>query len=84
MIVLFFSYYNFLDDKPIPTELRKEADELMKQIEYDDDKTIMPYNLIDDEYADNKNLDPKILLTTSRNPSQRLLQFLKVFFIEII
>ncbi len=38
---------------------------------------MLPYNLIDDEYIDNKTTDPKILMTTSRNPSQRLKQFLK-------
>jgi U3 small nucleolar ribonucleoprotein protein IMP4 len=32
---------------------------------------------MDDEYADNKYYEPKILITTSRTPSQRLLQFLK-------
>jgi len=58
--------------------LKKEADDLIKQLEYDDDKTLTPYNLVDDEYANNKTSDPKILLTTSRHPSQRLLQFLKV------
>lgn len=33
---------------------------------------------IDDEYANAAEKDPKILLTTSRNPSSRLTQFVKV------
>lgn len=37
----------------------------------------MPYNVIDDEYANNKLYEPKILITTSRTPSQRLVQFQK-------
>jgi U3 small nucleolar ribonucleoprotein protein IMP4 len=50
---------------------------LLKELEYDDENTILPYSVVDDEYADNKYYEPKILLTTSRTPSQRLLQFLK-------
>jgi U3 small nucleolar ribonucleoprotein protein IMP4 len=39
--------------------------------------------IVDDEYANNKYLEPKILVTTSRNPSQRLTQFLKEMRIVI-
>lgn len=38
---------------------------------------MLPYSVIDDEYANNKYYEPKILLTTSRTPSQRLVQFQK-------
>lgn len=65
------------NEKPIPSELKKDSEVLLKQLEYDDDNTILPYSMVDDEYASNKYMEPKILLTTSRAPSQRLMQFLK-------
>ena len=37
---------------------------------------------IDDEYAKVGTYDPKIVITTSRSPSSRLLQFSKVCFPE--
>lgn len=37
-----------------------------------------PKNHIDDEYAKVGTYDPKIVITTSRDPSSRLLQFSKV------
>lgn len=40
--------------------------------------TVVPKTHIDDEYANALERDPKILLTTSRNPSSRLTQFVKV------
>jgi U3 small nucleolar ribonucleoprotein protein IMP4 len=65
------------NDKPIPSELKKDSENLLKELEYEDDITILPYSVMDDEYATNKFAEPKILLTTSRTPSQRLMQFLK-------
>lgn len=38
----------------------------------------VPRTHIDDEYANATERDPKILLTTSRNPSAPLTQFVKV------
>lgn len=38
----------------------------------------VPHSTIDDEYANAADRDPKILLTTSRNPSAPLTQFVKV------
>lgn len=38
----------------------------------------VPRSHIDDEYANASEKDPKILLTTSRNPSAPLTQFVKV------
>jgi len=64
-------------EKPIPSELKKESESLLKQLDYDDDNTILPYSVVDDEYSSSKYLEPKILVTTSRSPSQRLTQFLK-------
>ena len=37
---------------------------------------------IDDEYAKVGTYDPKIVITTSRSPSSRLLQFSKVSFTQ--
>lgn len=37
-----------------------------------------PTNHIDDEYSKAGMRDPKILITTSRDPSSRLMQFAKV------
>ena len=39
---------------------------------------LVPRSHIDDEYANATEKDPKILLTTSRNPSAPLTQFVKV------
>jgi U3 small nucleolar ribonucleoprotein protein IMP4 len=39
---------------------------------------IEPSSHIDDEYANAGIEDPKILITTSRDPSSRLTQFAKV------
>lgn len=39
---------------------------------------IEPKNHVDDEYAKVGTYDPKIVITTSRSPSSRLLQFSKV------
>jgi U3 small nucleolar ribonucleoprotein protein IMP4 len=65
------------EGKPIPTELRKEEPELMKEIILEDSKHQIPQTHIDDEYSRCGIIDPKILLTTSREPSSRLLQFAK-------
>jgi U3 small nucleolar ribonucleoprotein protein IMP4 len=71
------------NERPIPSELKKESEGLLKEIEYEDDNTILPYSVVDDEYSTNKFAEPKILLTTSRTPSQRLMQFLKEMRIVI-
>lgn len=42
---------------------------------------VVPKTHIDDEYAHAMERDPKILLTTSRNPSAPLIQFIKVGFV---
>ncbi|KAF7138718.1 hypothetical protein RHSIM_Rhsim07G0063100 [Rhododendron simsii] len=63
--------------KPIPTELRNEEAELRREIDLEDENTAIPKTNIDDEYASASEKDPKILLTTSRNPSAPLTQFVK-------
>eukprot|EP00271_Cylindrocystis_brebissonii_P007154 TRINITY_DN20382_c0_g1_i2.p1 TRINITY_DN20382_c0_g1~~TRINITY_DN20382_c0_g1_i2.p1 ORF type:complete len:295 (+),score=54.25 TRINITY_DN20382_c0_g1_i2:378-1262(+) len=66
------------EGKPIPTELRNEAVSLQEEIRMEDENTAgQPRSHIDDEYARAGEEDPKILLTTSRDPSSRLLQFAK-------
>jgi U3 small nucleolar ribonucleoprotein protein IMP4 len=42
------------------------------------DRSPEPRNHVDDEYAKVGTYDPKIVITTSRSPSSRLLQFSKV------
>ncbi|KAI5649076.1 hypothetical protein M9H77_35081 [Catharanthus roseus] len=65
------------EGKPIPTELKKEEYTLRQEIDLEDDNTAVLKSTIDDEYANAAERDPKILLTTSRNPSAPLTQFVK-------
>jgi len=68
--------YALDEGKPIPTELRKEEPELRKLLAYDDTKND-PVESIDDEYQYAGVKDPKVMLTTSHDPSSRLKQFAK-------
>lgn len=64
--------------KSIPTELRGEERNLRKQINLDDDYTFnKPVTDVDDEYFNAGVIDPKICITTSRDPSSKLKQFAK-------
>jgi len=65
------------EGKPIPTELRAIAHELEQDLTMEDINTLKPPNLLDDEYASAGFEDPKVMVTTSRNPSPRLTQFAK-------
>jgi U3 small nucleolar ribonucleoprotein protein IMP4 len=65
------------EGKPIPTELRNEELALRREIDLEDKDSAVPRSLIDDEYAGAALREPKILLTTSRNPSAPLTQFVK-------
>ncbi|KAJ0038844.1 hypothetical protein Pint_23824 [Pistacia integerrima] len=65
------------EGKAIPTELRNEEAALRQEIDLEDENTAVPKSHIDDEYANATERDPKILLTTSRNPSAPLTQFVK-------
>ncbi|KAG8741602.1 snoRNA-binding rRNA-processing protein imp4 [Ceratobasidium sp. 414] len=62
--------------KPLPTELRKDATELGKTLTMDESQA-EPATHIDDEYSRAGITDPKIVITTSRDPSSKLLQFAK-------
>jgi len=61
----------------IPTELKPVASDLRHQIELEDEKTKDPRSSVDNEYAFAGIRDPRICLTTSRDPSNRLQQFAK-------
>ncbi|MFS8014980.1 putative Brix domain-containing protein [Helianthus anomalus] len=65
------------EGKPIPTELRNEDAALRQEIDLEDERTAVPRSTIDDEYANATERDPKILLTTSHDPSAPLKQFVK-------
>lgn len=66
------------EGKPIPSHLGREEAQLRREVELEDDNTAVPRNHVDDEYAHAGEVDPKVLLTTSRDPSSRLTQFAKV------
>lgn len=61
---------------PIPTELQGEARVLYTDLE-NDIKPLEEKQIIDDEYAKVGLYEPKICVTTSRDPSSRLKQFAK-------
>ncbi|XP_035677141.1 U3 small nucleolar ribonucleoprotein protein IMP4-like [Branchiostoma floridae] len=65
------------ENKPIPTELRKDVKELEKALQYDDLGAEAEQDHMDDEYRWAGVEDPKVMLTTSRDPSSRLKQFAK-------
>jgi U3 small nucleolar ribonucleoprotein protein IMP4 len=65
------------NNKAIPTELRGEDKKLRKVLDLADDRTKEQRSAMDDEYAYMGVKDPKVLITTSRDPSSRLSQFLK-------
>ncbi|KAI0321827.1 Brix-domain-containing protein [Amylostereum chailletii] len=62
--------------KALPTELKKHAKDLGTDLAFDEAQSD-PTTHIDSEYARAGILDPKIVLTTSRDPSSKLLQFAK-------
>mmetsp|Transcript_23105 Transcript_23105/g.66203 ORF Transcript_23105/g.66203 Transcript_23105/m.66203 type:complete len:376 (+) Transcript_23105:149-1276(+) len=63
--------------KSIPTELRGADKRLRPTLDLDDDRTMQMRSQIDDEYAYAGVKDPKVLITTARDPSSRLAQFAK-------
>lgn len=60
----------------LPGHLRKDATTLKKFVELDDDAT-KKSGALDDEYANAGVTDPRVMVTTSRDPSQKLLEFAK-------
>jgi len=65
------------EGKPVPTELRTMAIELQRETDLDPNFTIALRDPLDDEYALAGIEPPKILITTSRDPSSKLIQFSK-------
>ena len=63
--------------KPLPTEVRATYDTLKSQIDSEDTKTSTVKTHVDDEYGDAGLLEPRVCVTTSRDPSSRLKQFAK-------
>jgi len=78
--------------KALPTELKKSSKNLGKDLAFDEAQSGMVQNLnsdnllnasteptthIDNEYSRAGVQDPKIVITTSRDPSSKLLQFSK-------
>jgi U3 small nucleolar ribonucleoprotein protein IMP4 len=65
------------EGKPLPTETRGEEQRLRNEIDLEDDNTAVARTHVDDEYAKAGARDPKVLITTSRDPSSRLKAFAK-------
>ena len=65
------------EGKVIPTELRNAESSLRQEIALEDASTAANGANADDEYARANERDPKVLVTTSRDPSSRLTQFVK-------
>ncbi|KAK8804986.1 u3 small nucleolar ribonucleoprotein [Blastocystis sp. subtype 4] len=63
--------------KKVPTELRYEAEQLKHTADMEDDQTKQLRTHVDDEYATAGIEDPKVCVTTSRDPSSRLKKFIK-------
>lgn len=63
--------------QPIPTELRRAEPRLRNSLAADDVLHAAPRSHVDDEYARAGEIDPKVVVTTSRDPSSRLSQFAK-------
>jgi len=61
----------------IPTELQKDALDLQDKLEFDDAGGDGVKSHVDDEYKWVGVEDPKIMITTSRDPSSKLKQFAK-------
>lgn len=63
----------------LPTELQREAGELRKSMKFDDAEreSFGELSHMDDEYCWAGVEDPKVVVTTSHNPSSRLKQFSK-------
>ncbi|CAN7986012.1 unnamed protein product, partial [Ixodes hexagonus] len=65
------------ENRPIPYELRTEALALQEQLDWDDPGGEGVVSQEDDEYRWAGVRDPKIVVTTSRDPSSKLKQFAK-------
>ena len=65
-----FRVKNALDnDRKVPNEYKNEKDAAIRDIDLADDQTMIRRSAMDDEYEQAKYRDPKLLITTSRDPS---------------
>lgn len=65
------------ENKPIPTDLRKDAIGIQKTLDWEGEGGDGLTTNVDDEYKWAGVDDPKIMITTSRDPSSRLKMFAK-------
>ncbi|XP_003386630.1 PREDICTED: U3 small nucleolar ribonucleoprotein protein IMP4-like [Amphimedon queenslandica] len=65
------------EGRRIPTEIRKETEQLRHSIQFDDEERLGLTTHEDDEYAWAGVEDPNVVITTSHNPSSSLKQFVK-------
>lgn len=65
------------EGKALPTEVRASYDGLQRELTLEDDRTSAVHTHVDDEYANAGLLEPRVCVTTSRDPSSRLMQFAK-------
>lgn len=65
------------EGKELPTELRAKGHSLAEKDKYSDVLHDAPTSHQDDEYARASLTDPRIVITTSRDPSSKLMQFAK-------
>lgn len=63
--------------KDLPVELREEAIDIAKKMEFDDEGGEGVINHLDDEYRNAGIEDPRVVVTTSSKPSRALKQFSK-------
>ncbi len=68
---------SFSTGKRIDPQLRHEGTALLRDLQYDEHQTSTVDVARDDEYSNAGIQDPKLVITTSRDPSSRLLQFSK-------
>ena len=67
---------SLLENNEVPNELKNDINELNKDFRFDISQSD-PSTSIDDEYSKAGTYDPKVLITTARDPSSRLTQFSK-------
>jgi U3 small nucleolar ribonucleoprotein protein IMP4 len=65
------------EGRPVPTDLKAIAANVIQDAQFDDVENAGPPVSIDDEYASAGADDPRIMITTARDPSARLQQFAK-------
>lgn len=74
----------FVDNETLPGDIRDDALKLQADLAFDDEGGDGVSNSIDDEYKWAGVDDPKIMITTSHDPSAKLKQFAKVIVLYVI